>query len=172
MHLHVSVVYLEFTRGGTPTSILNDNGSNFTADETQQFVKSKGIEWTFNPPASPWWGGVYERIVRSVKRCLKKILGKNTVTYEELQTILYGIELVLNNRPLTFTYENPNDSVLTPNHLLFGRRMNIESTNAKDNNVNICHRYTHIQNLLQKFIKRWENEYLVELREFHKVKRV
>ena len=160
-----------FSRRGTPTSILSDNGSNFTADETQQFVKFKNVDWKFNPPASPWWGGVYERIVRSVKRCLKKILGKNTVTYEELQTILYEIELVLNNRPLTFTYENPNDAVLTPNHLLFGRRLNTEGINNNNNNIDINSRYRHIQKLLEQFIKRWRNEYLTELREFHKVKR-
>ena len=44
---------------------------------------------------------IYEKIVISVKRCLKKILGKNTVTYEELQTILYETEIIFNKRPLT-----------------------------------------------------------------------
>ena len=31
--------------------------------------------------------------------------------YEELQTILYEIEIIRLNRPLTFTYKNPNDHV-------------------------------------------------------------
>ena len=48
---------------------------------------------------------IYEKIVISVKRCLKKILGKNTVTYEELQTILYETEIIFNKRPLTLLME-------------------------------------------------------------------
>ena len=63
------------------------------------------------------WGGVYERIIRCVTRCSKKLLARNTVTYEQLQTILSGTELVLNNSSLTFTYKNPNDTVVTANHL-------------------------------------------------------
>ena len=82
----------------------HDNGSNFTADEMQQYVSSRNIIWNFNPPTSTWSGGIYEEYV-SVKRCLKKILGKNTVTYEELQTILYEIQIILKNRPLTLSME-------------------------------------------------------------------
>ena len=75
------------------------------------------------------------------------------------------------NRPLTFTYENPNDSVLTPNHLLFVRRLIFQVTDYREEeNIDICSRYKHIQNLIEHFIKRWENEYLIELREFHKTK--
>ena len=31
------------------------------------------------------------------------------ITYEELERVLREIELTLNNRPLTFTYEIPGD---------------------------------------------------------------
>ena len=63
-------------------------------------------------------GGVvtFERLVQSVKRCLKKILKNAKVTREELQTVLVEIEATLNSRPLTF--EEP----LTPYHFLGGRR--------------------------------------------------
>ena len=96
---------LFFRRRPTPTSILSDNGSNFTANETQQYASSRNIIWNFNPPASPWLGGLYEGIVKSLKHCLKKVLGKNAATYEELQTILYETEIILKNRSLTFTYK-------------------------------------------------------------------
>ena len=59
----------------------------------------------FNPSLSAWWGGIFERMVRSVKRCLKKIILGARIAFEELETVLRGIELTLNNRPLTFTYE-------------------------------------------------------------------
>ena len=55
----------------------------------------------------------------------KKVLGRNTETYKELQAILYEIKLVLNNKPLMFTYKNSNDSVPTPYYLWHGRRLNL-----------------------------------------------
>ena len=84
---------------------------------------------------------------------------------------MYEIEIILNNRPLIFTYENPNDPVLTPIHLLFVRRLNLQVIDSKEEEtIDICSRYKDIQNLIEHFIKRWENEYLIELREFHKTK--
>ena len=59
----------------------------------------------FNPSLSTWWGGIFERMVRSVKRCLKKMILGARIAFEELETVLRGIELTLNNRPLTFIYE-------------------------------------------------------------------
>ena len=55
----------------------------------------------------------------------KKALSRNVVTYEELQTALYKIELVLTNTLLKFTLENPNNAFLELNHLLHGRRLNV-----------------------------------------------
>ena len=63
-----------FSRYGVPETILFDNGTHFLSQETQSFISSYDLKWYFNPPLSPWWGGIFERMVRSVKRCLKKIL--------------------------------------------------------------------------------------------------
>ena len=85
---------------------------------------------------------------------MKKILGKNTITYEELQTILYEIDIILNNILLTFTYENPNDPLLSPNHLLFGRCLNLQVIDSKEEEtINICSRYKHFQNLIEQLSK-------------------
>ena len=40
-----------FSRRGVPQSILSDNGSNFTAEETKLFAATLGVLWKFNPPA-------------------------------------------------------------------------------------------------------------------------
>ena len=56
---------------------------------------------------------------------LEKALSRNVVTYEELQTTLYKIELALKNRPLTFTLANLYDAFLKPNLLLHGRRLSV-----------------------------------------------
>ena len=41
--------------------------------------------------------------------------------FEELQTVLFEVELIINNAPLTYVYPNAIGTCLTPNHLLFGR---------------------------------------------------
>ena len=77
--------------------MISDNGKTFKAAANT----ISDIKWTFNVPKAPWWGGVFERLVRSVKRCLKKMLGLARLTYDELLTALVEVELVLNSRPLT-----------------------------------------------------------------------
>ena len=49
-------------------------------------------------------GGYWERLIQSVKCCVKKTIGHSVLTYDELATILTEIESTLNNRPLTYLY--------------------------------------------------------------------
>ena len=59
------------------------------------------MKWTFNLEKAPWWGGVFERLVKSVKRCLKKTIRGARLTYEELLTVISEVEMILNCRPLS-----------------------------------------------------------------------
>ena len=43
--------------------------------------------------------------------------------FEELRTVLFKVELIINNAPLTYAYPNTIKTCLTPNHLLFGRQL-------------------------------------------------
>ena len=52
-----------FSKRGVPQQIISDNGSQFTATETQSLASSKSIKWKFNLAAAPWWGGIFERLV-------------------------------------------------------------------------------------------------------------
>ncbi len=40
---------------------------------------------------------MFERMIQSTKRCLRKIIGKSQLTYDELLTALTEIELVINS---------------------------------------------------------------------------
>ena len=44
--------------------------------------------------------------MRSVKRCLKKSVGRSLLTFEEPHTLVVEIEATLNNRPLTYIYDD------------------------------------------------------------------
>ena len=115
----------------TPQIVVSDNAKTFKATSTlfqtlmkdltfQEFLLSKRIDWRFNLERSPWWGGFFERTVRSEKRCARKVLGNATLTCDELRTILSEIACTLNSKPLMYVYDEPEEQILTPSHLLTG----------------------------------------------------
>ena len=76
-------------RRGKPSKVVSDNGTNFVGAERElanqvETINSKrvddemllhGIEWQFNPPHAPHMGGVWERIIKSVKGILLQLVG-------------------------------------------------------------------------------------------------
>ena len=91
----VEVIIRLIRRYGAPHEIISDNGKAFISEETQDFASCKNIKWRFNVEAAPWQGGFFERMVKSVKRCLKKVLLNARVTFNELLTILSEIEMII-----------------------------------------------------------------------------
>ena len=90
-----------------------------------RFLTDKRIVWNFIIERALWWGGYWERLVQSIKRPLKKVLGRSTLNFDELNTILVEIESVINSRPITYVYddEDSNSYPLTPADLIYGRRI-------------------------------------------------
>ena len=164
-------------RRGYPKMFVSDNGKTFKGSQLRRFNTKNGIRWRFNLAKSPWWGGMFERLVQSVKRCLKKSISNKKLNYEELLTILIEVEMVLNNRPLTYIDEEERCQPLTPSHLFHGRR--ILTTNAVDEEVKNVENINReeavscikkINDSLHHFWKRWLHEYLINLRESHKLR--
>jgi len=152
-----------FNRYGAPRAILSDNGSNFTAKLTQDYVHSRFIQWSFNTEAAPWQGGIFERLVQSTKRILRKCLRKEVLTHDELSTLLKKIENILNNRPITHVYDSEIGQPLTPNHLIYGRKI---QTSVKDPDVHTNElNCDAIKRALAYFWEQWKVEYLTSLRE-------
>ena len=123
-------------RRGWPKIMVSDNGSNFVAadkeirellaeldqEQIRRTTANKGVEWYWNPPAAPHFGGVFEALIKAAKRAISAILQDADVTNEELQTCFTGVESLLNSRPLTTISDDPNDEpVLTPNHFIIGQ---------------------------------------------------
>ena len=54
-------------------------------------------------------------MVGTMKRCIRKVLGKRQADDEEMNTILASIEAAINSRPLT---QNDGPEALTPAHFL------------------------------------------------------
>ena len=152
------------------TTLLNDPGVR------QHFAKEQ-MKWTFNLEKAPWWGGIFERLVRSVKRCQKKTIGGARLTYEELLTVVVEVEMILNCRPLSYVSSEDPEEPITPSHLLCGRRlMSLPDGNASDTPdydtemrpQDVDRRMRHLSNVMNHFWKRWREEYLLELRNSHR----
>ena len=114
--------------------------------------------------------------IRSVKRCLKKVVARTTLTFEKLGTLLIEIESAINCRPLTFVYNDQEgiSYALTPAHLVYGRRLVNSPSKSHfeivSTNKTLTRRAKHHQNLLTQLTNRWRREYLSSLLEFHGAK--
>ena len=131
--------FIRFTsRRGNCAHVYSDCGTNFQGADVeirrmfQKFssenktivdnLHSRGIQWHFNPPAAPHFGGLWEAAVKSMKHHLRRVIGDHTLTFEELSTLVSGVEACLNSRPLVPLSDDPTDlNSLTPAHFLIGR---------------------------------------------------
>ena len=60
------------SKRGMPDRVISDNFKTFKANEVKNYFVNHSVKQSFILPASPWWGGFYERLVRSVKLAKKK----------------------------------------------------------------------------------------------------
>ena len=114
--------------------MISDNGKTFksasttiarileSSEERNKFTRVH-VEWPFNLEKVPWWGGIFERMIKSAKHCLKKAIGRNCLTHNELLTLVIEVEAVLNSHPLSYVSSEDVEEPLTPSHLLMGFRV-------------------------------------------------
>lgn len=159
------------SRRGRPTTIYSDNGTNFVGADNlfakldwtkiEEETRCKRIQWIFNPPSAAWWGGFWERLIRSVKDQLKRILGNKKLNRPTLETCLCEVEAVINGRPLTFVTEDPNDLIpLTPSMFLQDL-METEFPEVRVLNANQLQRkYRDFAEIKNQLKQRFRTEYL------------
>ncbi|XP_055309917.1 uncharacterized protein LOC129573454, partial [Sitodiplosis mosellana] len=126
------------SRRGNIAKLYSDNGGNFVKaktifeletsqaisefnEEIKRELANLSTKFYFNPPAAPWFGGLWERNIGSIKHHFKRVVGDRILSYEEMTTVLTQIEACFNSRPLCAMNENPDDmTILTPGHFLIG----------------------------------------------------
>ena len=81
IHLDLVNSLKRFTRRSVPKLFISDNAKYFIGPELKTFLKSHNIDWQFILEVSPWCGGLWERMVRTVKISSRDIPRRTSVTY-------------------------------------------------------------------------------------------
>ena len=133
------------------------------------------VTWKYSANLAPWWGGWWERMVKTMKELLHKQIGQANLSFEELETTIIEIEGIINSRPLTYVTEGDGEPLpLTPGHLVSGRRVSGPYTDLlPDVTVNTSNldallvREAERRAIISRWWRRWGREYLADLRRFH-----
>lgn len=172
------------TRRGLLHTIHIDNATAFQAmskelvhiwdvlffSKIQQYYTHQGITWNFIAPRAPWWKGWWERMIGSVKRCLRKVLGKARIDEDGLLTVLAGIEATLNSRPIIHEYGlGELGKSLTPAHFLNGKKLTTIPSSPEPVNKSLMLLWQEKQRRIDSSWKRWCKEYLLDLRSYHEI---
>ncbi len=129
----INVLRQFIARRGTPKEIRTDCSTNFRGADTElknatkawsddrleEQLSQRAINWIFHPPNAPHFSGVWERLIREVKRALKAILKGALVTEHVLPIVFCEVESILNSCPLTKSSEDAADpTAITSAHFL------------------------------------------------------
>jgi len=168
-----------------PKTLYCDNGKNFVGmakelkqawrewRDNKQTIESTlynatheyQTEFKFIPPGTPWQGGAWERMIRTVKNVLKVLVKNSRLREESLRCFLLEAMDIVNSRPLTYIpLENGLEPALTPNTLLKFSAP-IVSGFGGSNDADVCGRkqWRIAQYLANQFWKRWVKEITPDL---------
>ena len=153
-----------FLKGG----IMLDNA--LSSKDFLEEMEKCNIKHIKIPVYSAWVGSAWERLIRTMKNCLYKVIGRAKLTYFDLLTSLSNIQLAMNSRPLTYRSSSDDLEAITPNSFL--KLHGNSSLILRDNNDVWVEDKETLENtlviqeeILDNFKRLWYNEYLLSLRE-------
>ena len=178
-------------RRGVPHIIRTDNQTGFLkaakgfqeifdkapkeADQFHCFFANTGIRWTTVPERCASMNGLVERLVGLVKRALRKVLWKTSVSPDIFETLVTKVEAVINSRPLLQPGTELEDSCLTPAHFIAPTsQLSLPPWDADDADPDwdtkhlesdLLRTFHQGRHYLEQFWKVFSNSYLQELRE-------
>ena len=166
---------LECIRGPVST-VFSDCGTNFIGANTQlnkmlseseDQLSAKRINFKTNTPGGSHQGGVWERIIRSIKAIFNQMAPKYLTRLDTagLRSTMLEITDIINNKPLTAdSIDYPSEHLITPNQLLplkSGQRLPPPG-NLMDSNVYGTSMYRRSQRFAEEYWKNWR-DYLASI---------
>ena len=154
--------------------------NSLLSDEGQEFLRQNDMKHRTIPLYAPWVGAAWERLIRVVKDCLYKTLGKEVYGFFDLLALLADIENCVNSRPLTYVSSSNDLLPLTPNSFLkihepVASPLAVQTDEDPEDPLwqseerardALVASFEHLYEKYQVFRKRWFDEYLLSLREF------
>lgn len=159
---------------GYPYKFRADHGSQIVAGSKEiseimrgwdwsrisSFGVTHGSSWEFTKSAdAPWENGCSESLIRLTKRNIAHSIGPNILTITELQTVMFEIANLLNERPIGVEAEVSANSYICPNELLMGRASKDVPVGDFDLQTNTLKRLHTCQQVVQAFWKNWMQKY-------------
>lgn len=171
-----------------PVKILySDRGSNFIGasnefkkavlemqgEKLQLHLTRQECRFEFNIPSASHMGGVWERMIRTIRNVMKglTILNSTQLDTTGLRTLFYEVMASINSRPITYTNPNTMDlEPLTPNHILTMKSGTAlpPPGNFPAEDKYSRKRWRRVQSLAEAFWSRWKTEYLQSLQQRQK----
>ena len=160
---------------GWPAKISSDPGSQLQSasgcmtswwprlqGDLVQISNTQGFSWDVRPGNSPWRQGKSEVSIKIVKRLLKIAIGDSKLTPSELQTVVFEVANLCNERPLGINKSPRSDGsfkVLTANCLLMGRSSNkVPDDSILAESMKKRDRYQLVEQVTRDFWQRWTAE--------------
>ncbi|EFO96401.1 hypothetical protein CRE_14524 [Caenorhabditis remanei] len=189
---------------GKPNAIVSDNAPHFILtdkilqdiaetttkncnfnNEVKKFLGDAKIEWKFITPYAPWQGGMYERMMRSIKQSMFKGIGRSILSLDDIHTTFTEVAAALNSRPLTYVGQNLDSGfVLRPIDFVYP---NIQVNYPMDSTLEMNEDYAppgeislakdeaiaaikSVAKVVETVWQTWKTTYLAELRSTHKLR--
>ena len=130
---------------------------NEMQDPLRSFAGTNNFKWEISPADSPWRQGKAERRIGVVKRLLKLSVGDTRMTPLELQTAVFEIADICNQRPIGLS--KPRDdgtyAVITPNELIKPPGDNFLDDTPIVDNLTMAACYRVVNHVAKSFWQKW-----------------
>jgi hypothetical protein len=170
------------SRFGNVKLFRSDRGTNFVGSvneikmdtvnveegEIHSWLKDKNVTWIFNPPHASHMGGVWERMIGTVKRILSSMLcdiSDKNLTHDVLITLMAEVCAIVNARPIVpVSTDSSVPELLSPSAILTQK---LDFTTEEFEHLTLKDIYKsewrRVQVLANQFWRRWRSEYLQQL---------
>lgn len=154
-----------YSRFGISTTLVSDNGSQFTSEKFQHFLQQNGIKHELIAPQHPATNGAAENAVKTVKNALKRALyGKTSV---DIETVLCRFLFDYRTTPHCSTGISPAECLFKYKPRTRLDLLKPSSPNNDKSKEIIKNKYNENDDVIVKILKnnrfKWENAQIIKV---------
>ncbi|KRX65987.1 Mediator of RNA polymerase II transcription subunit 6 [Trichinella sp. T9] len=132
--------------------------SNENTQDGKMTSRRQRIDFKFNPPGAPHWGGSWERMVQEIKKILMSTVESVAGLHQEaFRTLIVRVEGILNRRPITI---DENGHSVCPMDIVSPGNKETQGFPTEASTLEVLRQ---VRQAAQRFWKRWYQFYLASL---------